>query len=164
MCCECSSAYARLNLLLGCQPSTSGYKAPQDLDQIDCMHMVHVQAEEGRQAAVSSFQACIASALQAGEVATAVTAAEQVVACLGNADGQKAADALLMAQSCRGVLDMEGVYRAAADPQARTCLIIVFIIKQTLAKLHGLSCCLIIQLACSQSCLHNQTADKIAFV
>lgn len=127
----------------------------QNLDQVAYMHNAYAQAEEGRQAAVSSFQACVVSALQAGEVATAVTAAEQVVACLGNADGQKAADALLMAQSYRGVLDMEGVYRAAADPQARTCLIIVFIIKQTLAKLHGLSCCLIIQLTCSQSCLHN---------
>ena len=164
MSCECLAAYACLNLLLGCRPSMSGYKVTEDLDQVAYMQSVCAQAEAGRQAAVSSFQACIVSALQAGEVATAVTAAEQVVACLGNADGQKAADALLMAQSCRGVLDMEGVYRAAADPQARTCLIIVFIIKQTLAKLHGLSCCLIIQLACSQSCLHNQTADKIAFV
>lgn len=116
---ECSSAYVRPNLLLGCQPSMSGCK-----QNPGCIHAsVHAQAEEGRQAAVSSFQACIVSALQAGEVATAVAAAEQVVACLGNANGQKAADALLMAQSCRSVLDMEEVYHAAADPQARMCLI-----------------------------------------
>jgi len=47
-----------------------------------------------------------------------VAAAEQIVACLGNADGQKAAEALLMAQSCRAVTDLEALYQSAARPQA----------------------------------------------
>ena len=79
---------------------------------------VHTQAWEARQAAISSFRACGVSALQAGEMATAVATAEQIVACLGNADGQKAAEALLMAQSCRAVTDLEALYQSAAGPQA----------------------------------------------
>ncbi len=47
-----------------------------------------------------------------------MAAAEQIVACLGNADGQKAAEALLMAQSCRAVTDLEALYQSAAGPQA----------------------------------------------
>lgn len=45
-------------------------------------------------------------------------AAEQIVACMGIADGQKAAEALLMAQSCRAVTDLEALYQSAARPQA----------------------------------------------
>ncbi|DBA87841.1 TPA: hypothetical protein ACH3X1_004837 [Trebouxia sp. C0004] len=82
------------------------------------------QASEARQAAISSFQACSVSALQAGEVATALAAAEQLVACLGNADGQKAAEALLMAQSCRAVTDLEALYQSAAGPQAQEQLLL----------------------------------------
>lgn len=51
-------------------------------------------------------------------MSTAVAAAEQTVACLGNTDGQKAAEALLMAQSCRAVTDLEALYQSAAGPQA----------------------------------------------
>ena len=79
---------------------------------------VRMQAWEARQAAISSFQACSVNALQAGDMATAVAAAEQTVACLGNADGQKAAEALLMAQSCRAVTDLEALYQSAAGLQA----------------------------------------------
>lgn len=79
---------------------------------------VNTQAWEARQAGILSFQACGVSAIQAGEVATAVEAAEQIVACMGIADGQKAAEALLMAQSCRAVTDLEALYQSAAQPQA----------------------------------------------
>ena len=80
---------------------------------------MHVQATAAQQEAASSFQLCIASALQAGDLSSAVAAAEETVACLGNADRQTAAEALLTAQSCRAVADMEAIYQAAAPPQAR---------------------------------------------
>ena len=76
-----------------------------------------LQEANTRQLAVSTLQACVASALEAGELQTAITAAELVVACLGNTDAQHAAEALLLAQSCWAVMPMEATYTLAAAPQ-----------------------------------------------
>ena len=66
---------------------------------------------------MKSLQACIASALEAGGLQAAITAAELVVATLGNLDAQQVAEALLLAQSCRAVMQMEAIYSIAAAPQ-----------------------------------------------
>ena len=78
-----------------------------------------MQAQEVQRAAVSSLQACITTAVQAGRASTAVTAAEQVAACLGKSDAQAAAEAIFMAQSARAVGDLEALYRDAAGAQVR---------------------------------------------
>lgn len=67
--------------------------------------------------ATTSLQACIASALEAGALQTAITAAELVVSYLGSTDPQQAAEALLLAQSCQAVLQMEACCDQAAAPQ-----------------------------------------------
>lgn len=68
---------------------------------------------------MSSLQACIASALKAGELPAAITAAELVLGCLGMTDTQQATEALLLAQGCQAVLQMEAIYLLAAAPQVR---------------------------------------------
>ena len=84
------------------------------------------QAKEHLQAAVSSFQVCIATAVQASQLATAVEAAEAVMECLGTSDSQAAAEALLMAQSCQAVTIMTDAYKAAAPAQVHTfCKVVI---------------------------------------
>ena len=78
-----------------------------------------MQAQEMQRAAVSSLQACIATAVQAGRAGTAVAAAEQVAACLGKSDAQAVTEAILMAQSAGAVGDLEALYHDAAHPQVR---------------------------------------------
>lgn len=76
-----------------------------------------MQAQEVRTTAVSSLQACISTAVQAGNTSTAVAAAELVAACLGKSDAQAAAEAILIAQSAAAAGDLEALYRDAAGPQ-----------------------------------------------
>ena len=78
-----------------------------------------MQAQEVQQAAVSSLQACITTAVQAGRASAAVAAAEQVAACLGKLDAQAAAEAIFMAQSATTIGDLEALYRDAAGPHVR---------------------------------------------
>lgn len=80
--------------------------------------------QEAQQAAVASLQACISSAIQAGQTATAVAAAEQIAACSGNTNAQAAVEALLMAQSARAVAEMEILFQNAAAPQVMRCMTI----------------------------------------
>ena len=82
-----------------------------------------MQAQEARKAAVSSLQACITTAVQAGTRNTAVAAAELVAACSGKSDAQSAAEAILMAQSAAAAGDLEALYRDAAGPQVGHCLV-----------------------------------------
>ena len=76
-----------------------------------------LQKETVLHMATTSLQACIASALKAGEPQTATTAAELVLSYLGSTDRQQAAEALLLAQSCQAVLQMEACYDQTASPQ-----------------------------------------------
>ena len=81
-----------------------------------------MQGQEVLQAAVSSFQACSISALQAGQAGKAMAAAEQIAACLRNMNAQAAAAAILLALSASHVSEMETLYRGAAGSQARCTL------------------------------------------